>query len=685
MATINSLPAIGSISGTEEFVLNNAGTDNKCTATQITATVTTNLAAEIATRTSEVATLTTGKLNLAGGTMTGALTLNGAPASNLHAATKLYVDTGLAGKAAATSTSLDAASTGVTATASATSGSTAIATTQYTKDDIYEKTNLKKTVLAAATLTLTTAHRGTIAVDYSSTGTTNITLPVISALTTALGYEYYIVDTGGSAGTNNITITAGAGNTVSGAATLVISTDGASVLLANDNGTNWYQKDLDPIATATVTGLVELATTAEAAALTDATRAVTAAGIGAAFDAFPYNITQLGSASHVLAEADTGTLYITRTTTGTCAITLPAPATLSSSARTQYAIYDAGTAGTNNATITTAGGTIDGGASFVINNNKMGATFITDGTNWYSIANTQTAFSGGATTPWTTVGGTTDIYYTGQIVVGDTIATNSLFNLDKTTGDVGLTWSQAGVARFIAGIDDTDDNWKLSRGGTLGTTDIIDISDVDGTIGIAHPPTASTLVALNGAAVAGVTDVLTLDDTKTTSASRALSVLLGGVSTAGKYGWRGRIDGGTENHGLVVALSKAAYPATIPGTSDVGFGVELGHATKASYGMHVTAVTSNSQNNYGAYINVANAGAGAAYGVIVEAGQVGIGTTTPATSAAVEIASTTGALLLPRMTTTQRNALTAVNGMILYNSTLNKIQVYEGGAWASVI
>jgi len=37
------------------------------------------------------------KLDLAGGTMTGALTLSGAPTSNLHAATKAYVDTEVAG------------------------------------------------------------------------------------------------------------------------------------------------------------------------------------------------------------------------------------------------------------------------------------------------------------------------------------------------------------------------------------------------------------------------------------------------------------------------------------------------------------------------------------------------------------------------------------------------------------
>jgi hypothetical protein len=40
---------------------------------------------------------------------------------------------------------------------------------------------------------------------------------------------------------------------------------------------------------------------------------------------------------------------------------------------------------------------------------------------------------------------------------------------------------------------------------------------------------------------------------------------------------------------------------------------------------------------------------------------------------------------LPRLTTTQRNALTAVNGMVIYNSTDNKFQGYENGGWANLI
>ena len=62
-------------------------------------------------------------------------------------------------------------------------------------------------------------------------------------------------------------------------------------------------------------------------------------------------------------------------------------------------------------------------------------------------------------------------------------------------------------------------------------------------------------------------------------------------------------------------------------------------------------------------------------------GNVGIGTASPATSALLELASTTGVLLITRMTTTQKNALTPVNGMIVYDSTLGKFQGYEAGAW----
>ena len=40
-------------------------------------------------------------------------------------------------------------------------------------------------------------------------------------------------------------------------------------------------------------------------------------------------------------------------------------------------------------------------------------------------------------------------------------------------------------------------------------------------------------------------------------------------------------------------------------------------------------------------------------------------------------------LLLPRVTTTERNAITPVNGMLVYDTTLNAFYKYENGAWSA--
>ena len=65
-------------------------------------------------------------------------------------------------------------------------------------------------------------------------------------------------------------------------------------------------------------------------------------------------------------------------------------------------------------------------------------------------------------------------------------------------------------------------------------------------------------------------------------------------------------------------------------------------------------------------------------------GAVGIGTTSPNANAALDVTSTTKAFLPPRMSTAQKNALASPTaGMMVYDSTLNALAVYTGGAWAS--
>lgn len=63
---------------------------------------------------------------------------------------------------------------------------------------------------------------------------------------------------------------------------------------------------------------------------------------------------------------------------------------------------------------------------------------------------------------------------------------------------------------------------------------------------------------------------------------------------------------------------------------------------------------------------------------------IGMGTATPNANAILDLTSTTKTFMPPRMTTTQRNAVSSPTaGMVIYNSTTNKLNVYTT-AWEAV-
>jgi hypothetical protein len=93
------------------------------------------------------------------------------------------------------------------------------------------------TVVSAASYSVN-ANDDFIFVDRTTTGTATITLPVISTLPN-LRKIYHIVDSGGNASTNNITINRSGGDTINGETSALIDLDNNSISVVADLGSRW--------------------------------------------------------------------------------------------------------------------------------------------------------------------------------------------------------------------------------------------------------------------------------------------------------------------------------------------------------------------------------------------------------------------------------------------------------------
>jgi hypothetical protein len=116
---------------------------------------------------------------------------------------------------------------------------------------------------------------------------------------------------------------------------------------------------------------------------------------------------------------------------------------------------------------------------------------------------------------------------------------------------------------------------------------------------------------------------------------------------------------------------KGSYNTFLGAGSDASL-TNLTNATAIGYGAEVTANNAIQLGNG----NVTQ---------VTTAGSVGIGTTSPNANAALEIVSTTKGLLLPRLTTLQRDAMSSTPaGLVIFNTTDGKVQAYTGSAWVDL-
>jgi hypothetical protein len=127
-------------------------------------------------------------------------------------------------------------------------------------------------------------------------------------------------------------------------------------------------------------------------------------------------------------------------------------------------------------------------------------------------------------------------------------------------------------------------------------------------------------------------------------------------------------------------------------TQDVTIGDQI--IINGSVGSNIFPDTNNSRNLGNATLRYASVNSVLinATGNITATGNVAGGNITTAgaiTGAAISgtsmaVTGTAGTMTLNTVTTTQRNALSAANGMIVYNSTTSKIEAYAGGAWVQL-
>ena len=302
-------------------------------------------------------------------------------------------------------------------------------------------------------------------------------------------------------------------------------------------------------------------------------------------------------------------------------------------------------------------------------------------------------------------GGGADILADSGITISDTNVV-AIPTAGAINGTAELTLAALG------GVMDLDATGVLSINSSAGAINIGDDA-VAQAISIGTGAAARTISIGTGAAAMSVT----LGSTNTTSAltlqsgTGAMLLTAGGIFDVNATG-AVTIDGtsidltataassfSVSGASLDLTLDSAAGRVVIDGGEAVGDAVNL-VASNASGGIALqagsggygigdadTAIQTNDLFTGGTGAKTNTIGSTASTSSLTLQGGTGAVTITQAGGDAITVGQTGGSgtgstLGLPSFTTAERDAnLTATNGMAIYNSTLARVQVYQGGAW----
>lgn len=284
--------------------------------------------------------------------------------------------------------------------------------------------------------------------------------------------------------------------------------------------------------------------------------------------------------------------------------------------------------------------------------------------NFTIVSNITTTISGTASDPQTTQG---PVNFAGGENAGSKKA-------GDFTGDVSITGSLSFTGALSIGALNAFYSEALTNGG--GTPD-------SGHLLITQPTVANGVTVANADYLGVNTAALINIGTGATVTTAFIGIAGLGLPAVATIGAGSTVD---RIAGAVFALSLGGGTGTIDQVSlcralAIGDGTTTVNRFYAYEALSPTGLVGT--NNWGFYIadDVDNWIKGS---LRIGGTTISDDTVTNA-SVALEVKSTTKAVLLSRMNSTEEAALTAVNGMIIYNSQINKFRGYENGAWVDLI
>ena len=297
-----------------------------------------------------------------------------------------------------------------------------------------------------------------------------------------------------------------------------------------------------------------------------------------------------------------------------------------------------------------------GVAGQMIYNTTFNVMQYCNGTNWINM--------GGVASNVTAAGSSGAVQFNSSNVLG---ADSSYFIWDSANHRLGIGSSVPTVALDIVGAA------KVST--TLAVTGNVTLSGTGNSVG------TITSGTWHGTAI---------DLANYVSGNLPVANLNSGTGASASTYWRG--DG--------TWATPAGGDGTVTGTGSAGYGAVWSGASALTYDSALYVDTTNHRvgigtaspgtllDVYGAATlrsTLAVTGAVSLSSTETGATGVGIGTTSVASSALLDIVSTTKGLLPPRMTTTQRDAISSpATGLTVYNTTTNALNVYGASSWGAV-